>query len=516
MSNSPSDGRAALAAALIVLTTHAVADDWKAKVDASLWAKVAASREPVDVIITPVQPTARAIDLVALSQRTLPAERPRVIHGALRALAAQSQRDTMAWLARENISYRSFFVANAISARIPAERLAALAQQESTARIDPDTPVQLRATRPDLLEFRSAINAVEAGVSYINADDVWALPGNPRGQGVVIAGQDTGYRWTHAALKSHYRGWNGLSADHDYNWHDAIHSGGGACGVNTTQPCDDYGHGTHTMGTMVGDDGGGNQVGVAPEAKWIGCRNMDVGAGTPSTYLECLEFLLAPYPVGGTPAQGDPTKAPHVINNSWGCPTSEGCNSGNWATMQAAVDALNAAGVLVVASAGNDGSACSTVTSPPAMFATALTVGAFSAATGAIASFSSRGPVTVDASNRPKPDFSAPGVAVRSTLYTSDSSYGNNSGTSMASPHAAAAAALVMSAVPELRRQPQLVRQFLLQGATAVSVANACSSSGVPNNVYGSGRLDALAAVQAARTWQAASFLVDGFEDAAR
>ena len=85
-------------------------------------------------------------------------------------------------------------------------------------------------------------------------------------------------RWTHGALKPKYRGWDGVTADHNFNWHDAIHSGGGSCGPDTVAPCDDSGHGTHTAGTTVGDDGGANQVGVAPGAKWIGCRNMNVGS----------------------------------------------------------------------------------------------------------------------------------------------------------------------------------------------------------------------------------------------
>ena len=91
----------------------------------------------------------------------------------------------------------------------------------------------------------------------------------------MVGNGDTGMRWTHNALKPHYRGWNGSTADHNYNWHDAIHSGGGDCGPNHQEPCDDGGHGTHTTGVAIGDDGAGNQIGVAPGAKWIGCRNMD-------------------------------------------------------------------------------------------------------------------------------------------------------------------------------------------------------------------------------------------------
>ncbi len=96
-----------------------------------------------------------------------------------------------------------------------------------------------------------------------------------------------------------------------------------AAAPNSPVPCDDVGHGTHTMGTMVGDDGAANQIGVAPGAKWMGCRNMDVGNGTPATYSECFQWFIAPTNLANQ--NPDPTKAPHVINNSWGCPPSEGC-----------------------------------------------------------------------------------------------------------------------------------------------------------------------------------------------
>src|SRR5205814_7941350 len=49
------------------------------------------------------------------------------------------------------------------------------------------------------------------------------------------------------------------------------------CGYGISAPCDDNGHGTHTTGITTGDDGLGNQIGVAPGASWIGCRNMDQG-----------------------------------------------------------------------------------------------------------------------------------------------------------------------------------------------------------------------------------------------
>ena len=106
-------------------------------------------------------------------------------------------------------------------------------------------------------------------------------------------------RWTHNALKPQYRGWNGSSADHNYNWHDSIHSGGGICSPNTRSPATT----TRTERTRRARPPvttvPGNQIGVAPGAKWIGCRNMDQGNGTPATYTECFQFFIAPTDLSG-------------------------------------------------------------------------------------------------------------------------------------------------------------------------------------------------------------------------
>ncbi len=276
---------------------------------------------------------------------------------------------------------------------------------------------------------------------------MWAL--GFTGQNIVIASADTGVRWTHNALKPHYRGWDGVNADHDYNWHDSIHdSTGNPCGNDSPFPCDDFFHGSHTTGTAIGDDGAGNQIGMAPGAKWIGCRNMDQGNGTPTRYIECMQWFLAPTRIGGQ--DPDPTKAPDITINSWGCPASEGCSAN---TLQAAVEAQAAAGIMMVVAAGNSGSACSTVTDPPSLYAASYTVGALNTGTDTIASFSSRGPVTVDGSNRIKPDITAPGTGTRSATNTGDSAYTTASGTSMATPHIAGAMALLWSAIPSLRHQ---------------------------------------------------------------
>jgi subtilisin family serine protease len=430
-------------------------------------------------------------------------DRGRFTRDALWRVAQTAQRPLLSWLESSAIEHRAFYIVNAIWVKGTRETAFAIALRPDVARIEAN-PTIYNLPNPALEKITDEANrlangvartnletAIEPGVSYIRAPEVWAQ--GYTGQGIVVAGADTGVQWDHPALKAHYRGWDGAAANHDYNWHDSVHSGGGACGANSPFPCDDHSHGTHTVGTAVGDDGAGNQIGVAPGAKFIGCRNMDQGNGKPSTYIECMEFFLAPYPVSGTTAQGDPAKAPDITINSWTCPTSEGCAQ---ETLKAAVEAQRAAGIMMVVAAGNSGSACSTVTDPPSHYDSAYTVGAISSASGLIASFSSRGPVAVDGSGRVKPDVTAPGVSVRSALR--GGGYTSFSGTSMATPHVAGAVALLWSAEPALRQKIDLTENLLNTTAVPVS-ATECNSTGIPNNVYGYGKLDIKAAVDASR-----------------
>jgi subtilisin family serine protease len=323
----------------------------------------------------------------------------------------------------------------------------------------------------------------------IEANKVWGLDGK-HGEGIVVASADTGVDWTHPALKGKYRGWDGTSASHDYNWFDAI--------ADQAVPFDDFtpSHGTHTTGTMVGDDGVGNQVGVAPGARWIACRNMNQGYGQPSTYLACNQYFLAPYPHGGNPeADGDPTKAPDIVNNSWSCPPSEGCDVN---VLKDSFDALRTAGILAVAAVGNSGSSCSSATDPPSIYDESFVVGATDSS-NVLASFSSRGPVTVDSSGRLRPDVAAPGVGVRSSLR--GGGYGSLSGTSMASPHTAGAAALLWSAKPQVRGLIRITRCLMSQSARGfvqLSSPQTCGGTGVanrPNNLFGYGLIDAFDAI---------------------
>jgi serine protease AprX len=420
----------------------------------------------------------------------------RFVYNALYGKAQATQKPILNWLESNGIEHRSYYIVNMVWVKGNRDAAVLLASRQDVQRIEGNPVIHnfIETPEPSSKVKANAPEAIEPGVSFSQAPQVWSMGFN--GQGIVVGAADTGYRWDHNALKAHYRGWNGTTADHNFNWHDSIHSGGGTCGPNSTQPCDDNGHGTHTAGTAVGDDGGTNQVGMAPGAKWIGCRNMDQGNGTPATYMECFEFFLAPYPVGGTTAQGDPTKAPDVTTNSWGCPPSEGCSA---LTLQAAVAAQRAAGIITVVAAGNSGSGCSTVSDPPSIYAESFTVGALNTGLDTIASFSSRGPVTIDGSNRMKPDISAPGTNTRSASRTTVSSYVSLSGTSMATPHIAGAIALTLSTQPSLRGQVSVVENIMRDAAVHLT-SSSCSSSGTPNNVFGHGRMNAKTAADIALT----------------
>ena len=484
--------------------------DWQSKVDPNLLlaAQALTAEEPLPQTEFLVRLVAQA-DLSGAAEITDKAAKGTFVYEQLTAVAQQSQAPLLAQLSEIGVyELRPFWITNIVWVRSDLDTIATIAQRSDVAYLyaNPQVALDVLPPSPEVGFSETAVGAVSAiewNISHIGADLAWGA--GFTGQGVVIGGQDTGYDWDHPALINQYRGWDGSTANHNYNWHDAITVNNGVCQGSSPEPCDDFSssHGTHTMGTMVGNDlaptetgwpsAATNAVGVAPGARWIGCRNMNNGNGTPASYTECYEWFVAPYPLGGNPmTDGDPSKAPHVINNSWGCPPSEGCAA---ATLEAVVNNVRVAGIVTVHAAGNQGSACDTVQYPAATYPASFTVGATDSGDN-IASFSSRGPSTFDGGL--KPDLVAPGVSIRSTVRVSSGSYGLNQGTSMAAPHVAGLVALLISANPALAGDVDTIEAILRDTAVPLTSSQGCGDDGptdVPNHVYGYGRIDALAPI---------------------
>ena len=239
--------------------------------------------------------------------------------------------------------------------------IAALSGRADVAQIRPDERIALQ--RPQLQATSASAPGIDPlwSLAMIRADLASSALGLD-GAGVVVANLDTGVDWQHPALLAKYRGYRGQApAIHRGNWH-----------VSTQEPYsypgDGGGHGTHTMGTMVGDDGAGNRTGVAPGARWIAVKLFDNGGFTYESWIhDAFQWVMAP--------EGDPALAPDIVNNSWG--TSDGADG----RYRSDIAALRAAGILPIFSAGNDGPNPKSV-GAPGSYTEALTVGAWTMGIG--------------------------------------------------------------------------------------------------------------------------------------
>ena len=393
--------------------------------------------------------------------------------------ANESQGGIRQALDRLNIAYQPYYLVNAI--QVPASPFLRL-WLESRPEVERilDNPLMRPLAEPPPISQGGEPEPTgpEWNLTMIGADRVWNDLGIT-GEGILVGQSDSGAQGDHPELAPTYRGRGG---DDDYNWLDPWN--------NSTSPTDIGGHGTHTLGSILGQ-----HTGVAPGAQWIACVNLARNLGNPGYYLDCMQFMLAPFPQGGDPlADGDPALGAHVLNNSWGCPDVEGCDA---QAFLPAVRALRAAGVFVVVSAGNDGPGCGSLNTPPAIYQDVFVVGAVNRA-GNLASFSSIGPVTADGSGRVKPDIVAPGVSVLSSF--PGSTYASNSGTSMAGPHVVGVVALMWSANPALIGDIERTGQILEQTAQPFTqTLPACPGAGeTPSTAVGYGIVDAYAAVQQA------------------
>ena len=321
--------------------------------------------------------------------------------------------------------------------------------------------------------------ALAWGISDTSANQFWTAYG-VQGDGILVANIDTGVDYTHVALDQSYKCLSNPSSP--ACWLDP---GTASCSGQNGGPCDTiyqgiY-HGTHVMGTMVGDDDPSlaYQVGMAPNAQWIACLGCPGGSCPDYDLNTCADWVIAP--------NGDPANRPEVVNNSWG-----GGGGDEW--FLAKVQAWVAAGVFPAFSAGNAGPGCNTIGSPgdyQESFASAA-----HDSSRAIGYFSSRGASYYGHTPYTKPNISAPGVSVRSTR--PGNQWALMSGTSMASPHNAGAVALLWSCNPALVGQIDVTFQ-LLQNNTDTAPAGSCGAppDGQGNYTFGYGYLNVLKAGQA-------------------
>jgi subtilisin family serine protease len=411
------------------------------------------------------------------TQRTTDVFNAKVSH------ADRTQAGLRDLLTARGAQFTPFWIVNTIEVTGDAALANEIAARPEVKQILPNRVHQVEQPTP--AQEQAQVDTVEWNINQIRANKVWT-DFNDRGEGVVVANIDTGVNYQHPAVVGKYRGNKGDGTfDHNYNWFDPSN----ACGSPSLAPCDNNDHGTHTMGTMVGDDGSANQIGVAPNAKWIAAKGCESSSCTDASLLASGQWVVAPTDLNNQNPR--PDLAPDIVNNSWG-------GGGNDPWYQDTVNTWLAAGIFPAFSNGNSGALGCTSSGSPGDYAVSYSAGAYDI-NGTIASFSSRGP---GVGGITKPNISAPGVSVRSSVRTG---YAAFSGTSMASPHVAGTVALLWSASPALAGDINATKALLNQ--TAVDT-NDISCGGTPanNNVFGEGKLDAYALVSAAPRGPTGSF----------
>jgi len=316
-------------------------------------------------------------DLSAL--RGLPrTERRRAIVEALQRRALLGQVALRALLAVRRIQGQvsqvtPLWVANALSVTATPAVIQELAARAEVLSVTPDgiavVPLGVPAGPP------------RWNVTATGAPELWSL--GYTGQGVVVASLDSGVDLTHPDLAGRWRGGTN-------SWFDPY--------GQRAAPADLSGHGTWTLGVLVGGDASGSTIGVAPDARFIAARVFDdAGRSTASAIHLAFQWVLDP---DGDPATAD---APDLVNNSWAF-GSPGCNL----EFQRDLQALVAAGIVPVFAAGNYGPSGNSSVSP-ANYPEAFSVGAVSSS-NAIYSSSGRGPSACGGATFPS--VVAPGVAI--------------------------------------------------------------------------------------------------------
>ena len=462
-------GLSSLLVLLVFAARPAIASSPDDKIDNALRATLGAGSAPFFVRMH------GTADLSAAEAGVGRQQRGQAVMQQLSGVARASQAGVIDLLRARGAEHRAFWIVNAVRVVGDLTLARELAARPDVERIEPESVHRI----PDPPSAGSSEKAAAdySNIAAIGADRVWRDFG-VTGEGIVVGNIDSGVDYTHPALVRSYRGNMGTgSFTHDYNWWDPTD----LCG---SEPCDTDSHGTHTMGTMVGGDGPGpfvDDVGVAPGARWIAAKGCEYDYCTEGSLLSAAQFMLAPTDLLGN--NPDPSRRPHIVNNSWGGP-------GGDPFFHDVLVAWRAAGILAVFSAGNEGPACGSIGSPaddPLAFAVGATD-----EEDLLAYFSARGPTLNGAV---KPEVVAPGFFVRSSV--PGGGYERFAGTSMAAPHAAGVAALLWSANPALVRDvPATFAALRTTAADRPDASCGASAGDDPNNAFGDGRLDAYAACE--------------------
>ena len=424
-------------------------------------------------------------------------ERGWYVYLTLKAQADETQAATKTRLDKADVEYQSFWISNRILVKQSSQTIFRDIQQlpfvKAITAVD-----QYILYEPEHVESTEIVDTIEPYIAHVLAPEAWALGFD--GTGMVVANIDTGVRYTHDALKNAFRGNDGAgNYSHDYNWFDPYGT--------YSSPADGNGHGTHTIGTMVGDDGGLNQIGIAPGAEWIACRGCSTNTCGDDELLTCGQFIAAPTDLTG--GNTDPYKRPNVVNNSWG-----DCKEVYDPWYADVINAWHAVGVYPVFSNGNAGN-CGYSSPPrlntvgnPARAGNVTGVGSSTRDTGQYATHSNWGPTDdpdtinpVDGFAMLKPQVIAPGANIRSCTPGSDSTYqGGWSGTSMSAPHVSGLVALIMQAGPCLVGNYAVVEYIIESTATHIIYddGSPLTPTNYPNFATGWGEINALAAVQVA------------------
>jgi len=421
------------------------------------------------------------------------------VYETLKTQAEKTQAPVLDLLEKSGVEAQSFWIANRVlvkqsnyvvlSSIQNMPWVTAIRSQEEYILYEPEESDSLHSENP-----------IEPNLSHVNAPEVWAL--GVDGSGIVVANIDTGVRYTHQAIGESYRGNNGGgSFEHNYNWYNPNNP-------SNASPRDAQGHGTHTMGTMIGDDGSENQIGIAPGAEWIACAGCTSSGCTDDALMQCSQFLAVPHDLNGL--NPNPGMRPNVINNSWG-----NCQQEYNDMYADVIQTWHALGIYPVFSNGNNTN-CGYSENPPlntvgnpARYGNVTGVGSSGRTNGEYASHSNKGPTDnldtinpVDGFSMMKPQVVAPGVDIRSSIPNNDLAYGINTGTSMAAPHVSGLVALIMQAAPCLIGDYATIETIIESTATPIIYddGSPLTPENYPNFATGWGEINALSAVEAAQT----------------